>query len=713
MIKRFKYEFRLLLFAISRKVLFCSIFLVYPITFMVPVLNPSSRTRLGHGFSDMNGTILLAQQLKSMRFPWSQNSWLGYPNESIFWTFTKFSQSIHWVVLYFLTRLFSPYFSVNLAILAGWTLTGLLAYFVAREVGINKLVSIFVGLATQSLPWMREKAEEHLSYVYIAVPLLVVLCILRFAKIPSCKNGFLLSSSLAFAFVFDLYWFFFSFYMVIACLLVIYAKHFFVLRISIQLTLITAVIATVALAYKTTNWMLVLANKSNASFSSRTLGVPDWQFVFDYSGLLTDFLIRDQSNSSFASSFELGRGSDNIFYIGISLLVLSLFGFAHLIKKLNSGISKVLISSFVFTLLLSLRTIDLGFFSIPAVNQFLKFIMPGARVFLRSGLIAEALLVCVAGLGLQQILAKIDRSSYKVLFTFAVALIVIIDLQPFANRNLYDDGERIEEQSRFMSSAETGALLNAHPEVFRTAEFLDQPMYNTPSNLWMVLLYPHAAKGSSTLATYLNDIGVGFVVAPVNQRGEPQISGWLQDSAFFTTILNPNDFISVGDDFTNGDSGLVNLRLLQVRTGRQNIQHSCVDCSLALADISPQLLVEGSEPGYQQQITLWAAEAAVSISPREIDLVPAERFRIRITFISAGGAAATPQTVRFHVGEKNGDFELSPSFGKTVDFWIPKGETLLLEATRPCFVPSEQIEGNIDNRRFCWGISSMLIEAVR
>jgi hypothetical protein len=461
------------------------------------------------------------------------------------------------------------------------------------------------------------------------------------------------------------------------------------------------------------DWLLALANRPNVNLSSRSIGVPDSQFVFDYSGSFTDFVNRDQSSSFFASSFDIGRGSDNIFYVGISLLVLSLFGFAHLIRNLNTVISKVLISSFIFSFFLSLREIDLGYFSIPAINQYFKFVMPGARVFLRSGLIAEALLVVVAGLGIQQILAKIDRSSNKVLFTFAVALIVMIDLQPFANRNLYDDGERIEEQARFMSSSETGALLNAHPEVFRTAEFLDQPMFNTSSGLWKVRLYPHAAKGSSALAKYLTDIGVGFVVAPVNQQGEPQISGWIQDSTFFTTVLSESNFVPIGDDFTTSDSGLVNLRLLQVRMDTQNGQISCVDCFLALADISPQLLVDGSEPGYEQQITLWATEATVSISPREMEQTIAQDFRIRISFLNPGGSASTPQTVRFRIGNTTGKFDLSTALGATKDFKVPKGETLILEAMHPCFIPSERIEGSSDSRSFCWGISSMLIEAVR
>jgi hypothetical protein len=102
-----------------------------------------------------------------------------------------------------------------------------------------------------------------------------------------------------------------------------------------------------------------------------------------------------------------------------------------------------------------------------------------------------------------------------------------------------------------------------------------------------------------------------------------------------------------------------------------------------------------------------------SIKPREIDSVPAKKFRARITFISAGGAAATPQTVRFRVGGKNGEFDLSLDSGVTKDFWIPKGEALLLEAKLPCFVPPEQISGNTDNRQFCWGISSLIIESVR
>jgi hypothetical protein len=177
--------------------------------------------------------------------------------------------------------------------------------------------------------------------------------------------------------------------------------------------------------------------------------------------------------------------------------------------------------------------------------------------------------------------------------------------------------------------------------------------------------------------------------------------------------LDENEFVSIGDEFTTSDSGDIVFRLLKVQSASPDFGYPCGDCILAIGDISPQLLVDGTDPGFQQQIALWANEPVLSIKPREIDSVPAERFRTRITFISAGGAAAIPQTVRFRVGGKNGEFDLSLDSGVTKDFWIPKGETLLLEATLPCFVPSEQIVGNTDSRQFCWGISSLIIESVR
>jgi hypothetical protein len=661
----------------------------------------------------MNGTILFAQQLKEMKLPWSQTAWLGFPDETSFWFFTRFSQFVHWITIYILTRFLSATETINFILLLGWTLTGLLACLVAREIGVSKYISIGVGLSTQSLPWIREKIEEHLSYVYICVPMLVILCLLKFIINRSSKNGVALIGSIALTFVFDLYWFYFCLYLILLSFGVLYAKKVKLLKKSFLIIVLSTALAATIVAFQIVNKLLKLASKPTATISSRSLGVPDWKFVNEYSGSPADYINRDPLHPYFSTLFDPTHGSDNVYYVGISIVVLAIIGIASLIKAKGMASSRVLLTSFLFTFALSLRKVDLGVLSIPAINQGVKYVMPGARVFLRSGLIAQSLLVVVAGVGLQYLSSVVTAPARKALFVSFIALIVLFDLQPFAGRTIYRDGEDFRQIANVLSEAEDPPFLNTNPELFRTPEFLNQPTFNTLSNLWKVRLYPHAAKGSSDVAKYLDGLGIGFVVAPVNTDGFAQISGWIQDSTFFTTVLSESDFVPIGDDFTTRDSGDISLRLLQVNSRSLYPDHSCANCSLALGDISPQLLYDGSEPGYQQQITLWSTEPKLSIYPREIDSVPVEKFRIRITFVSAGGATATPQTVGFQVGNKNGEFDLSAVSGETKDFWVPKGETLLLEAIRPCFVPSEQIEGNSDSRRLCWGISSMLIEAVR
>ena len=689
------------------------LFLFLPITYMAPVLSLGTRSRIGSGSSDMNGTILLAQQLKNMRFPWSQSTWLGFPEESSFWIFTRFSQTIHWIIFYVLTRFFSAFEAVNLSILIGWTLTGLLAYLVAREIGVSKLFSIGVGLATQSLPWIREKIEEHISYVYICVPLFVILCLLKFAKTSSLKNAFVLLTSITVSFIFDLYWFYFIFYTVIFSLVVLYAKRISLLKKSLRFIIFAVGFTTGLVVYQIMNKLLMLANGPNPIVSDRTLGVPDWQFVNRYSGSPADYINRDPLNPLFPTLFDPTVGGDNVYYVGMSIIVLALIGIVCLIKNTRKNSNKIVLVALLFTFLLSLRKVDFGIFSVPAINQYLKYVMPGARVFLRSGLIAQALLVITAGVGLQYLSSKVRTSGLKVVLVTIVALVVMIDLQPSTGRAIYRDAEDFRSLADVLSDSENPAFLNTNPELFRTPEFFNQPTLNTSSNWWKVRLYPHAAKGSSAMADYLNSIGVGFVVAPVNQTGDAQISGWFQDSTFFTTVLDEYEFVPIGDEFTTSDSGDIVFRLLKVQSASPESSYPCADCILAIGDISPQLLVDGSDPGFQQQITLWANEPMLSIRPREINSVRAEKFRVRIGFVAAIGSAPTPQTVRFRVGDKNGEFDLSLDSGIIKDFWIPKGETLFLEAKLPCFVPSEQIVGNTDNRQLCWGISSLIIESVR
>jgi hypothetical protein len=537
---------------------------------------------------------------------------------------------------------------------------------------------------------------------------------LKFARTCSYKNGSALTASIAFSFFFDLYWFYFSFYLVFFAIFFLYAKRIFLLRKSFQFIILCAGFLSALFVYQMMNKLLALANKPNPNlYSTRTFGVPEWEFVNAYSGSPADYINRDPLNPFFSTLFSLGQGSDNVYYVGISIVVLAIIGIACLLRNVRRVANRVVLVSLLFTFLLSLRKVDFGIISVPAINQYLKYVMPGARVFLRSGLITQALLVITAGVGLHFLLSKIRTSASKIALVTFVALIVTVDLQPFAGRTVYSDGENFRNLTNVLSDSENPAFLNADPELFLTPEFLNQSTFNTTSDLWKVRLYPYAARGSWAVANYLNRIGIGFVVAPVNQSGVAQISGWVQDSTFFNTVLNENEFVPIGDEFTTSDSGDIVFRLLKVRSSLSDSSYSCLDCTLALGDIFPQLLVDGLDPGHMQRITLWASEPELSIKPREIDSVPAEKFRTRITFIAAGGAYATPQQVRFRVGGKNGEFDLLTGSGVTKDFWIPKGETLLLEAVLPCFVPSEQIEGSEDSRTFCWGISSLIIESVR
>ena len=76
--------------------------------------------------------------------------------------------------------------------------------------------ALFVGLLIEVLPWVREKAMTHVAYVYLCIPLFTVLLTLKVLDSRSKRNAFHLAVFVGALTMFDLYWFYFSFFIVIA-----------------------------------------------------------------------------------------------------------------------------------------------------------------------------------------------------------------------------------------------------------------------------------------------------------------------------------------------------------------------------------------------------------------------------------------------------------------------------------------------------------------
>ena len=88
--------------------------IIYPTWFMWPTLSfHSSNLIKPSTYSDLNGLYNSALFLHGMKFPWSKVANLnGMVGES-FWSLATYSQSIHYVLIWLLTRLLPYVIAVN------------------------------------------------------------------------------------------------------------------------------------------------------------------------------------------------------------------------------------------------------------------------------------------------------------------------------------------------------------------------------------------------------------------------------------------------------------------------------------------------------------------------------------------------------------------------------------------------------------------------
>ena len=71
-------------------------------------------------------------------------------------------------------------------------------------------------------------------------------------------------------------------------------------------------------------------------------------------------------------------------------------------------------------------------------------------------------------------------------------------------------------------------------------------VFNAPLHTDLLRTYPHAATGSTGLAAYVADNGVGFIYARLEKNtGKPYMTGFIQDAARFTTYLDEPEFSPV------------------------------------------------------------------------------------------------------------------------------------------------------------------------
>ena len=686
---------------------------------MFPALFSGNTLMVRKTTSDVGHYVWVAQQLNEMQLPWSRNMLVGAPNGVPFWSPASIVNGLYWAVLWLLTRVASPIVSVNLTLLIGWVLSGLCAYVLAKKLGSNYIGAIAAGISLQMLPWFREKLLAHPLYIFWCVPIIVLILAINFIKQPEFKNLVFLALFLVFSFFIDLYWFWYS-VDITAIVLTVNILHLGrnisrwpIWQRVVTFSTITLFPASVFLAYG------VLKRRTSTEVTwERPLEIASAKFIDQFQGSLWKFLTPPPEHLLFANNSLLNVGREDVVnYVGISVICFAALSFHANLKRKPS---RELVSIWVVAVFFSLFTIPTSYgflgLNLGGLVDALRVLNPGLRVFSRTGMIAQASLCVLAGLGISKL---ITRVRFKSIIATLLILTLIIDFNPFARRLSNDDYKEYEAIRESLFQADSPVTLELWPALNRLyfpRYYIDSGKsftwgeYNDRSEAIML----HASRGDEDFYQYLKSRGITHVLIP-RSNGEAPVY-WSKWGRFGSIDLK---FDAKYFDVLASSEGDVPALLIALK---QDVPaETCVQCSPYYVNWS------GVHLGFAGM--LWSAEQDRNsyIDSADLSWVLAgenpsfqivssnsgpRTYEVVVSMVPAFGPQAHPQVVSLSSNTKIGTFQLIAGKQTDVVLLVNSGEFVQLKSHLPCVVPAAIEPGNPDQRELCFGVTNFTVREI-
>lgn len=691
--------------------------LAYPLSYFLPVLRPNQWIRMGDTNSDLDHAIFEIVGLKTMRFPWSQNLGLGFPTGENFWAVpSHVTQALQWMSMWTLARVFDPVLVATLWIVIGFVTTGLVVYAISRELGVSRFLSVCSGTVVQMLPWMTIKGFHHTSFVFLAVPLGVVLLLVKmrsqhkFWPLPICGAYLIL---IAF---FDPYWFVFSGIILVVGLTLSFTDLRQILgttgrrTIHVSLGLFGLVIGLVGLLL---SWGLRSINAGSSTRPSNVRGVFESEEIKKWTGVISDFVTPDSFHVLGNRNLYTPGESDHIFYGGISIFALTVIAAILVMRKVrHRNIRLVLVLSLIAGIL-SVHTISLGPVSIPSPVYLVSRLTPGIRVYARFSPIAQAIWVVLAFWMIQQIASRLGILK-RAFFIAALLGLIVVDLGPYSPRSIYRAYEPYAAMRSALKSENPsgvlipdGTLVPFELSMETLPAAVDSRLFNTYSSIWKVRLYSHAYT-SSELAAYLRASRISHVLALLDESGSPIVVGEVQDATRFSTILESIDF---EDTEARVDTNTGKIALLRVRKNGPLLQ--CAGCLLAQWLINPQPIVEG-EFSYTTHVLdrRWITTPSFSIQPESIPGVSSEEnvnFEVRLEVQTYPGSPTRTLTVM--TDSKTEKYTLDSGRALPLRLFSKYGKEIRFSIDG-CFIPTKYDASVSNSQQYCVGIARYVIKEI-
>lgn len=665
---------------------------------------------------DTSGMVRTAQMLSRMPTPWSTNFMSNAPQGESFWSIPAISQGFQLGLQWLFVRIVPPTTAVNYWILFGWVLTGFVVYLLSMQVGISRPFAVFAGVSCEMLPWIREQVNTHTSYVFICVPLFVLYTSIRWVNSNTKKNTILFASSLSISVLFDLYWAYFSLFIVVIVLGVnaknlrdIYSQLQFKTKITIYSLISFCLAAGVA------GYIVVKRALSSSGSMFRPLAIGDNGFIDEFNGSVVRYATPDLFHRFAASSVQkTGTREDVITYAGIIIIGLSAVGLLSF-RKIGQlrGKEHLWVIAF-FTLLTIPSKWDIGILEIQTPINWLRFLMPGVRVFSRAGLIVEPLICVFAGLGLYFIVRRLDSQTVKKLILSAATVLVILDFNPSARRFINKDAIQYTEINESLEKIPNPVIAEFPMDLNKSyfpVHYIDAPKASSLTNVsYSDDLMLAASLGEENLAAYLKSIGVTHIAVPIDSEGNAVLRYKWEARASIDINLDDSRFKMISKS-----SGKNPAALIEVRAGEGD--EYCTNCDPYRIEWSNaregfyRFVSDGRNVFYEDgQDLSWAYPTD---NPKLV-INPIgggdSTYRLTIHFVAAFGVNAPPQVLAIDDGETLYSVPLTAGPGTDFQIDLKAGQEISLRSVLPCAKVSVVDPGNPDARTLCFGISSIKVE---
>lgn len=541
--------------------------------FFFPVLKANSNLRLGREPSDINFQIRVAQALKSLQLPWNRQDWINFPLREHFWVSSADLTNLGLTIpIFVLTRVVDAALAINVYSMCGIYLSGLAIFLLARELEVDSFHALVFGVVGQALPWLRFNATFGVGTTYyLALPIISIILLIRIQKSWSIRRTMWL---ICYLFVLSLtnpYLFFFSLFAVLITVILngrALLQAFRKKRHQFQILSTISAIVVIACSVSTFNWLL----SKTVSETGSPFGVYSLREVQSDHLSFGAFLTPTYDHLLFPSAHTSTGGwtpGDVPKYVGILILVLAVSTVFRLFPQfLKSNqrskptsiawIVRYLVVLSVMLFWLGMKNVALpGGLELPAANSFMRFVMPGIRKMVRTGLPIQGILVGLAAVASQRLTAVVSRrltrirakNGVKYALCLLLGIACIADLNPTSYRFVNRDPLELSVVNKTVRGHPTIDLRG--PNSLINNDYVLAPMWtNFPSVL------QSAFFGSQDLANFLYANGVRFAIASPTSDGEAEMMFAYQDIGrahmrldrrFFIPVTEPTTFVKNSD----------------------------------------------------------------------------------------------------------------------------------------------------------------------